>query len=216
MLSAQPTLKERAKRKPGRPSLQNASEPGVRSLIIQAAEKVYADHGYHDCSVAMILEESGVSRPTFYRYFKSRHEVIGAVIKAVNNKLINKILFYISDSQDILEVFDKGVDAYFDWGNEIGKIAGSIYHEIYDTQSPASSHRSLVISQITKMAQHSRRLAGQSLNFVVLDALLHVVEHLGHQAFWPSKKDQAQTEELKQAIKTITSSSLKQLKVKAS
>ena len=216
MVIAQPSSLERVKRKPGRPSLQSGTEPSVRSLIIVAAGKVYADHGYHDCSVAMILEASGVSRPTFYRYFKSRHDVIGAVIKTINNKLISKILMYVSDSQDMLEVFDKGIDAYFDWGNEIGKIAGSIYHEIHDLQSPASSHRSLVISQITKMAQQSRRLAGQSLNFMVLDALLHVVEHLGHQAFWPSKKDQAQTEALKQAIKTITSSSLKQLKEQAS
>jgi len=214
LVSSQPPSLERVKRKPGRPSLQSSSAPGAKYLIVEAAAKVYADHGYHDCSVAMILEESGVSRPTFYRYFKSRHEVISAVIKTINNKLINKILDYVSDSHDMLEVFDKGVDAYFDWAGEMGKISGSIFHEIHDVQSPASTHRTLIMNEIAKMAQQSRRLSGQSFNLIVLDALLHVVEHLGHQAFWPNKKNEVQIAELKLAVKTITHSTLSQLRVK--
>ena len=203
--------REKLKRKPGRPTLVDSAENEVREILIDAAEDVYAEHGYHDCTVAMILDASGVSRPTFYRYFKNKDEVIGAVIDGINQKLIDKIVERVGSAQNIVDIFDIGVDAYFEWGDEIGKIAGSIYREMQDAQSPASRHREATIGDIVDLMEKNSELEKDETHSIIFDALIHVTEHIGHQAFWPNKKNKKQTLVLKTSIMSITRSTLNQL-----
>jgi len=199
----------KTKRKPGRPA--ESSEHDIRDLLLAAAAEAYAEHGYHDCTVAMILEASGVSRPTFYRYFKNRHEVLDTVIADVNSLLKAKAIEKVAGQSSMDDVITSGVDAYFEWGSEIGKVAGSIYREIHDAQSPASIHRKHIIMAFMEIIQQKLAVTGQSFNPVMLDALLHVVEYVGHQAFWPNTKDQQETLMLKQTILTIVKASLKEV-----
>ena len=71
---------KKLKRGRGRPAATDPSGDDLRDLVISAATEVYAEQGYGGTSVQKILAVSGVSRPTFYRLFKDRHEVIEAIV----------------------------------------------------------------------------------------------------------------------------------------
>ena len=55
--------------------------PEERRLeIIETAEKLFRDNGYSNTSVEAIIKEMGVAKGTFYYYFKSKEEVLQAVV----------------------------------------------------------------------------------------------------------------------------------------
>lgn len=62
-------------RKRGRPP-----GPKVDVTVLKAASTAFSRLGYHRCSVQDILEESGVSRTHFYRYFDSKEDVYGQLV----------------------------------------------------------------------------------------------------------------------------------------
>jgi AcrR family transcriptional regulator len=59
-----------------------------RRQILQAAEKVFSEKGYHQTNIADIAQELKIGHGTFYRYFKNKREifesVVGDIIKRVS------------------------------------------------------------------------------------------------------------------------------------
>jgi TetR/AcrR family fatty acid metabolism transcriptional regulator len=52
-----------------------------RRLLLEAAVRVFARSGYHDCRVGDITEEAGVAHGLLYHYFSSKEEVLEAVFR---------------------------------------------------------------------------------------------------------------------------------------
>jgi AcrR family transcriptional regulator len=52
-----------------------------RRLLLEAAVRVFARRGYHDCRVGDITEEAGVAHGLLYHYFSSKEEVLEAVFR---------------------------------------------------------------------------------------------------------------------------------------
>lgn len=59
-----------------------------RQEIIEATERLFREHGFSNCSVEMIIREIGVAKGTFYYYFKSKKEVLRAIV----NKALDQIV----------------------------------------------------------------------------------------------------------------------------
>jgi AcrR family transcriptional regulator len=54
----------------------NPPAPGVRTRITEAAFELFADQGYEATTVEAITQRAGVARRTFFRYFRSKDDVI--------------------------------------------------------------------------------------------------------------------------------------------
>jgi AcrR family transcriptional regulator len=52
----------------------------TRRRLIDAAEKCFAESGYHDASVVKITEAAGVAQGTFYLYFSSKKEIFDELV----------------------------------------------------------------------------------------------------------------------------------------
>ena len=50
-----------------------------RKLILDAAIRVFADHGYHGSRVSDIAEDAGVAHGLLYHYFSSKEEVLQTI-----------------------------------------------------------------------------------------------------------------------------------------
>jgi AcrR family transcriptional regulator len=197
------------KRGPGRPSTTEPSGEELRELIIAAASQDYAEHGYHGSSVAHILAIAGISRPTFYRYFKNRREVVTIVIGRLND-LLREIIADLSVGENTLHDFiNASIDAYFAWGRQIGLLVGPIYREINDPESPASEHRLRIIAELTELFQTVLVSMGRPrLDPLLYEGLLHVIEHIGHTAFWPEEKSETEIVHRRLIISRILIASL--------
>lgn len=59
-----------------------------RAQLIDAAEAVFARRGYADATMADIAKEAGVTRPTVYAYFDSKHDALRQVAERVQHEFI--------------------------------------------------------------------------------------------------------------------------------
>ncbi len=56
------------------------STENTRTVIVQAADRLFYEHGFENTSFAAIAEAVGISRGNFYHHFKSKDEILAAVI----------------------------------------------------------------------------------------------------------------------------------------
>jgi len=59
--------------------------------ILYSARKVFSEKGYHRASVEDIIKEAGISRGTFYNYFKSKREIFGHLLGSLTGALTMNI-----------------------------------------------------------------------------------------------------------------------------
>ncbi len=59
----------------------------TRRRLLEAAESVFADLGYHDASIVKITEAAGVAQGTFYLYFESKKEIFDELVRDLNRRV---------------------------------------------------------------------------------------------------------------------------------
>lgn len=57
-----------------------ATEPSTRELIVRAADALFYQRGFEKTSFADIADEVGISRGNFYYHFKTKDDILSAVI----------------------------------------------------------------------------------------------------------------------------------------
>ncbi len=61
-----------------------------RNEILNTAQRLFIEKGYIETSVSEIVKEIGVAQGTFYYYFKTKEEVIDAIIDSYIDEIINE------------------------------------------------------------------------------------------------------------------------------
>jgi AcrR family transcriptional regulator len=59
----------------------------TRQKLLEAAERVFAELGYHDASIVKITEAAGVAQGTFYLYFESKKQVFDELVLDLNARV---------------------------------------------------------------------------------------------------------------------------------
>lgn len=59
----------------------------TRRRLLDAAEEVFAESGYHDASVTRIVERAGVAQGTFYIYFRSKLEIFEQLVGDLSSRM---------------------------------------------------------------------------------------------------------------------------------
>lgn len=59
-----------------------------RAEIVDTAERLFREIGYAKCSVEMIIREIGVAKGTFYYYFKSKPDILQAIVDTTLDKIV--------------------------------------------------------------------------------------------------------------------------------
>jgi AcrR family transcriptional regulator len=56
----------------------------TRRKLLEAAERVFAELGFHDASIVKITEAAGVGQGTFYLYFPGKAEIFDELVRDLN------------------------------------------------------------------------------------------------------------------------------------
>lgn len=85
----------------------------TRRKLLEAAERVFADLGYHDASIVKITEAAGVAQGTFYLYFTSKQEIFDVLVEDLNRRVRHAMVLASGRGKDRLEAERLGFEAFF-------------------------------------------------------------------------------------------------------
>jgi AcrR family transcriptional regulator len=85
----------------------------TRQRVLDAAEAVFAQYGYHDASIVKITEAAGVGQGTFYLYFGSKKDVFDELVRDLNRRVRHAMKEASSQGKARLEAEELGFRAYF-------------------------------------------------------------------------------------------------------
>ncbi|HKI90887.1 MAG TPA: TetR/AcrR family transcriptional regulator [Gaiellaceae bacterium] len=85
----------------------------TRQKLLEAAEQVFGEIGYHDASVVKITEAAGVGGGTFYLYFASKKEVFDELVRDLNRRVRHAMKEASLRGENRLEAEQLGFGAYF-------------------------------------------------------------------------------------------------------
>lgn len=83
--------------------------------IINAAIKVFAEHGYHNAKISKIAETAGVATGSVYVYYKNKEAILLTIFSELWTKLYDELDLIVSNSSlSSIEKLDAMIDLIFD------------------------------------------------------------------------------------------------------
>lgn len=90
----------------------------TRTRLLEAAEQVFADRGYHDASIVKITEAAGVSQGTFYIYFGGKQEIFDELVIDLNHRVRQAMAEASSQGTGRSDAERRGFEAFFRFTGE--------------------------------------------------------------------------------------------------
>ena len=101
----------------------------TRGKLMDAAHEVFVEKGYHDTKVVDIIERAGCGHGTFYDYFKSKDEVLMAILSELIRELdrlgessrilMERIAF---DDYDAIRILLRGISDIFNRHSDLNNV----------------------------------------------------------------------------------------------
>jgi AcrR family transcriptional regulator len=85
----------------------------TRRRLLDSAERVFGDVGYHDASVVKLAEAAGVAAGTFYLYFDSKRAIFDELVVDLNRRVRHAMKEASAKGTSRIESELLGFDAYF-------------------------------------------------------------------------------------------------------
>lgn len=103
---------------PPEPAETGGRKPGTkgertRRRLLEAAEEVFAELGYHDASIVKITEAAEVAQGTFYLYFSGKQAIFDELVTDLNRRLRHAMALASAKGDTRLEVERLGFEAFF-------------------------------------------------------------------------------------------------------
>lgn len=95
----------------GRPLTSRGQQ--TRRRLLEAAEQVFADLGYHEASIVKITEHAGVALGTFYLYFDSKQSIFEALVLDLNSRVRHSMSEAMTRASGRIEAERLGFEGFF-------------------------------------------------------------------------------------------------------
>ena len=88
-----------------------------RAQLLTAAQRVFAEHGYHAAAMDEIAEEAGVSKPVLYQHFPGKLDRYNALLESHVDDLVGRVQGALNSTSDNRQRVPATVGAFFDFVN---------------------------------------------------------------------------------------------------
>ncbi|QIG40379.1 TetR/AcrR family transcriptional regulator [Microbacterium sp. 4R-513] len=95
----------------GRPLTKRGE--ATRRRLLEAAEAVFAEQGYHEASIVKITERAGIGLGTFYLYFDSKQTIFEALVIDLNRRVRHSMSEAMAGASTRLEAERAGFAGFF-------------------------------------------------------------------------------------------------------
>jgi len=119
-----------------------------RNEILDIAEKLFNIKGYDKCTINDILKEVGIAKGTFYHYFKSKEEVLDAIVSRYKDVVITKVNEVANN--DVITLEEKLMGAFMSM-RIIDQLDSEMINEMHKTEN-ALLHQKILNQIVIEVA----------------------------------------------------------------
>lgn len=189
------------RRSRGRPPKTEAELGEQRERLVAATRTVFSRVGYHGLNVEQVIEEAGVSRPTFYKYFASLDEVVEILLTQVNQDLIFRLLTALQSVAEPTAKVETAILAWRQWGEDLGEFLRPFYAELHNSTSPVGRHRQLTLDVLTmQIVDAVAALGRERPSPLHVATFINGVEYLGYHYHLETPRDAASWADTREAM----------------
>jgi AcrR family transcriptional regulator len=146
----------------GEPGIQRVSSqdsfPGAgsiasflhRSRILEGAARVFARRGFRQVSVEELLEASSVSRRTFYKYFRSKEDVLQALHAVSLQYLLERTQRAMDAAPELARKLEAFVDTYLSFNRTDLELFRVLQAEALRPDTPLAHTRARVVEALAE------------------------------------------------------------------
>ncbi|HHO59476.1 MAG TPA: TetR/AcrR family transcriptional regulator [Thiotrichales bacterium] len=109
---------------------------GNRQRIIEAADRLFYQRGYNQTSFQDISDATGIPRGNFYYYFKTKDEILDAVVQARSAHFVDMLKQHEAATADprerllkLADMLDVNQDMVVDAGCPLGSLSSELAKE---------------------------------------------------------------------------------------
>src|SRR5690606_31544865 len=159
----------------------NSGETGGRSSarveILIHAISVFSSRGLERTTVQHLLDAASVSRRTFYKYFKNKHDVLESIYEIFVENMVHMFRVQAQRAATVNEVIGNTFAIYFDYHFKLGPILRLMAEEARRTESVLWPHRDKAFQSTAQVLQaEMHRVTGRKHELLVFNAIIWALE----------------------------------------
>lgn len=149
----------------------------ARTEILIHAISVFAQRGLERTTVQDLLDAAAISRRTFYKYFRNKHDVLESLYQISVENMILRFRREAERGGSVTEVIANTCNIYFDYHLSLGPIIHLMMEEARRTGSVLAPHREQAYATVAEVMQREMaRVTGRRLDMLVYRSLIWLLE----------------------------------------
>lgn len=156
---------------------ESLSRSPAKVEILVHSLLVFIERGIDDITVQDLLDAAGISRRTFYKYFRNKVDVLESLYKLAIDVMIVRFKAQIGHAATVDEAAEGLVDVFFGYHRDLGSVIRLMQEEAIRSGSPLAPHREAgQRTLVTIVNEELRRIVGRPLDPLLVQALLWAME----------------------------------------
>jgi len=164
--------------------------PNKRDELVQKALEIFYQNGFHATGMDLIAAETGVSKTSIYKHFRTKDDLILAVLRLRDEKFRNWLIRRMEElgqtpKKQLIAMFD----ALSEWYDEpkfrgcmFIKASGEYQEASHPIHAQSAEHKRLLFSYVETLAKKAgaKNPAELARQLLLLKEGSIVTAHLGH------------------------------------
>lgn len=150
-----------------------------RMQILRGAAAAFGELGFAATRVEDILAAAGVSRPTFYRFFRNKEDVFDALDELSHMSLVQLVTAAVDGASEPFAKLERAVEAFLRWQVAAGPVARVLREEAGRPDSVFAERRRISMGILFELLDRSlAAIGGAAVDPMVMQALIAALERI--------------------------------------
>lgn len=134
----------------GATSKARLPRPARRAQLLEAANEVFVQAGYHSAAMDEIAVRAGVSKPVLYQHFPSKLDLYLALLEHHVDGLVKHVRIALDSTTDNKLRVSRVMGVYFDFVDGIGDQSAGAYRLVFESDLRSEP----AVSDLVEQALH--------------------------------------------------------------
>lgn len=193
----------KAPRKRARGSVKklDARTLALRERVLRGAASAFGRLVYADTRVEDIVADASVSRPTFYKFWTSKDDVLEALSELHHRTIRERLAQSMDSSDDPLVQLERSIESFLRWRAELGPVGRVLDLEARAPATRLSDHRKQMLDYVVAQIQRGASTAGgEPAEPVLVRALIAAAEQVADELAAEPKQSERALQNAKEII----------------